>query len=687
MRFVGFLFAIPLLAQIQVPGLNPTQPKTSATTQTSTPTTTSTGGEIDVSGSAGWVDTGLDLRSGDAISISATGAVNSGLNKNISPGGASRGFRDVLRNYPSKDAGLGALIGRIGNAATAVPFLVGPNKRLDVPRAGRLFLSINKTGQDSVDGSFKVKVEFVSRGAESSALPADFPLANVTTEIVDRFPRRVVDKDGNEGDNTNYFIVGPEQKVMRALAAAGWVKVDKDAKATIISGVLATLGKQAYLTFPMSELMVFGRGQDYGFAHGEPLAVIATRHHFRLWKAPFQVDGQDAWVGAGTYETGFERDQRNNGITHKIDPDIDKEREYVAQSLQESGLVAKISYVMPSKPNKEAKTATGGGFHSDGRILVVHLIPDNAPSLAARPETAFSSLFCSVLEKRNPDGGTWDKCDSYLETGGGTRPDLPAISTNYRVLVVPGFFSQCASGVAPAFDEGVKALQQMGLTVETWVPPNASSEDNARNFAQYVRDHMGLLDQRKYIVIGYSKGAPDVQVALAKEAGMKDSVAAFVAVAGAIGGSAIADAIPAVANQYIERFKLGKCEGDVSAAFNSLKREVRRAFLAQYPNPLVPSYSIPALSNESSTSKGLLEAWKLMASFALRQDSQLAFDDAIIPGSKVLGGARADHLAVALPFDKATDATVRSFADKGRYPRAALLEAIVRFVSTDLDGK
>ena len=167
----------------------------------------------------------------------------------------------------------------------------------------------------------------------------------------------------------------------------------------------------------------------------------------------------------------------------------------------------------------------------------------------------------------NPSGaaGRWNNCAAYLgTTPPAARADLAAISNKYRILIVPGFFSQCASTSAPAFDEGVKALTQLGMTVETWVPPNASSEDNGKSFAQYVRDHMGLLDQRKYIVVGYSKGAPDVQTALAKEAGMKDAVAAFVSVAGAIGGSAIADAIPARANQYIERFKMGKCEGSPS---------------------------------------------------------------------------------------------------------------------------
>ena len=50
-----------------------------------------------------------------------------------------------------------------------------------------------------------------------------------------------------------------------------------------------------------------------------------------------------------------------------------------------------------------------------------------------------------------------------------------------------------------------------------------------------------------------------------------------------------------------------------------------------------------------------------------------------------VGVAKADHLAVALPFEKSSDAAIRAFADKGHYPRAALLESIMRFVTADLD--
>jgi hypothetical protein len=140
--------------------------------------------------------------------------------------------------------------------------------------------------------------------------------------------------------------------------------------------VLAVLDKRAYLALPMSELMLFGRAQDHGMAHADPIQVVAERHHFRIWKAPFQVDGQEIWVGAGTHDVGFDRDQRKkNGITHKIDPDVDKERDFIGKSLEETGLIAKLSYVTPSQPSKEAVTATGASFHSDGRLLEIHLIP------------------------------------------------------------------------------------------------------------------------------------------------------------------------------------------------------------------------------------------------------------------------------------------------------------------------
>jgi len=642
--------------------------------------------ELDVAASAQWVDTDIDLHAGDSVRFTTTGTVNFGVGRSAGPQGAQRGFLDLIKGYPVNEAGPGALIGRVGSSDAAVPFLIGAGRQIQVSRAGRLFLSVNKTSSDNPDGSFHVKVEFASRGPEATAAPASYKLAEVTTAMIDRIPRRVTDAQGNAGDNTNFVVVGSEERVLQTFDAAGWVKVDREKKDAVLHTIISTFTKQAYVELPMSELTLFGRVQDYGLAHAVPIQVVAQRHHLRLWKAPFQVEGQELWVGAATHDIGFDRDNRNNGVTHKIDPNVDDEREFVGRSLEETGLVAKLSYVIPSQASKEARTATGATFHSDGRVMVVHLIPVSATQASGTPDVKFANLFCSVREKENPDTGDWPACEQFLQTAPQTRVDLTPLATKYRVLIVPGFFSACASSIAPAFGDGLEHMRnQHKMTVEVWVPPNDSSEANGTAIARYLRDHM-VTDQRKYVVLGYSKGAPDVQTALALHPEAKDAVAAFVSVAGAVGGSLIADLLPAQANGWIQRFKLGKCEGDVATAFTSLKKSVRQQFLAAHPNPVVPSYSLPAVSDRAHTSKALLEAWQLMSFLSQRQDSQLAYEDAILPGSTVLGAARADHLAVAMPFEKASDSSIRSFADQGHYPRAALLEAMLRFVIGDLEA-
>ena len=105
----------------------------------------------------------------------------------------------------------------------------------------------------------------------------------------------------------------------------------------------------------------------------EPYAMVASRHHFRIWKAPFTWSGQTVWVGAGTHDIGFEKDQRNGNVTHKIDPAVDGERDNIGSSLQKSKQTKTLSYYLPPDPVQDARNATGGGYHSDGRLLVVQL--------------------------------------------------------------------------------------------------------------------------------------------------------------------------------------------------------------------------------------------------------------------------------------------------------------------------
>ncbi len=635
--------------------------------------------ELDISGASPWTDTGIDLQHGDSLRITATGTLHFAGAKENGPEGLARGWMDLIRILPANEAGRGALIGRFGSNEAARPFLIGPRTEMKAPIDGRLFLGINEASSDQPDGSFHVTI-VRTKTTTSTAAVRNAPLPRLTQEMLDRIPTRVNDAEGNVGDRVNFLIIGSEAKVHQALDAAGWIQPDKSVQNTILRGALASFSREAYVTLPISNLMLFGRNQDFGYAQADPIKVVATRHHFRLWRAPFTVESQPLWAGAGTHDIGLEKDQRNGKLTHKIDPAVDGERDYIAQSLQDTGMVAKLDYMTPTNPVTEAKTATGGGFHSDGRTLVVYLQPDTEDV-----SRQFADLFCSVLKQHNPDTGDWGGCAQYLDTTGKDDLTLAALPTKYRVLIVPGILSSCASE-APAFNEGQKSLREKyGMSVDLLGVPNDSCEANAKMIANYLREQQ-KSDQRKFIVLGYSKGAPDLQVALAQEDGVAGAVAAFITVAGASGGSPIADALPAQINGWITRLQnMGKCQGDLTTGFRSLKREVRQAFLASYPDPVVPTYSLAALSGKDNTSKALLEAQRLLSVFDPSNDAQLTKWDAIVPGAKYLGAAHADHLAVALPFDKMANGELLKFMDHSRYPRAALLEALVRFVVGDLD--
>ncbi len=342
---------------------------------------------IEISGTKEWVDTNIDLRGGAKVRITATGQITYPADTSYTgkmhtagtfgPDGLERGFADLLHQYAVTSAGHGALIGRVGSADYAQAFLVGASKEYEVPVAGRLFLGINQSEKEAAvaTGGFQATVEILDEGSGDANVggPAEIRVPGVTAELLSKIPRRVSDPAHNPGDMVNVLVIGTQDQLEQTFAAAGWVKVDKTVGNTALNAFMGSIEKKDYLTMPMSTLYLFDRAQDYGFAHAEPVKVAMSRNHLRVWKSEYSVDGRPVWCIAATHDIGFERDQRNNGVTHKIDPSIDGEREYVNGTLSGTGLVSQRDHVTPADPLTTAKTATGGEFHSDGRILVLVL--------------------------------------------------------------------------------------------------------------------------------------------------------------------------------------------------------------------------------------------------------------------------------------------------------------------------
>jgi hypothetical protein len=119
---------------------------------------------VSVEGTSRGTDTGIEVRAGDQITITATGTIVAGRRTGeAGPDGArSSGFGSVVNARPVPTAGVGALIGYIrgSNGQQGTAFLIGSNQTITAATDGRLFLAINDDNFSDNSGTFSVQIRY-----------------------------------------------------------------------------------------------------------------------------------------------------------------------------------------------------------------------------------------------------------------------------------------------------------------------------------------------------------------------------------------------------------------------------------------------------------------------------------------------------------------------------------------------
>ncbi|MEP6569300.1 MAG: LecA/PA-IL family lectin [Acidobacteriota bacterium] len=111
------------------------------------------------------VDTGIDLRTGDQLTIRASGNVTAGRRAGVvSADGGRPSAAGVFgaTTYPVPSAGVGALIGYIvaNNGQTSQPFLVGSQATFTASADGRLYLMVNDDNYSDNSGGFSARIAY-----------------------------------------------------------------------------------------------------------------------------------------------------------------------------------------------------------------------------------------------------------------------------------------------------------------------------------------------------------------------------------------------------------------------------------------------------------------------------------------------------------------------------------------------
>ncbi len=192
------------------------------------------------------------------------------------------------------------------------------------------------------------------------------------TKLVTTAPMRTATPGNVPSDPTNLMFLGSEKQVIAAFGEAGWFEADSVNAKSALKVAQATLRQTGYGSGPMSTLTLGGRAPDLMFQ--KSLDTFAKRHHVRVWKLPKTYQGQQVWVGAATHDIATQNSAAGTKWTHRIDPHVDREREWVQTDLLFVGTgVAYVDVDRPTAP-KKLSNATGDQIVTDGKIAVVQMV-------------------------------------------------------------------------------------------------------------------------------------------------------------------------------------------------------------------------------------------------------------------------------------------------------------------------
>lgn len=180
--------------------------------------------------------------------------------------------------------------------------------------------------------------------------------------------------DGMLGDPINLAVIGSKKVLIDSMNAAGWTQAEElNLKSSFKMAYAAVTGTK-YPNAPVSSLFLFGHKQDLAFEKevgGNP----RKRHHVRFWETPknwwlpggYKVD----WLSAATFDRNVGLSLFTGQITHKIDSNVDKERDFVVSGLRKNA--SSIKWVKHFTSSYHSRNGGGDVVHTDGALPFVKL--------------------------------------------------------------------------------------------------------------------------------------------------------------------------------------------------------------------------------------------------------------------------------------------------------------------------
>lgn len=244
---------------------------------------------------------------------------------------------------------------------------------------------------------------------------------------------------------------------------------------------------------------------------------------------------------------------------------------------------------------------------------------------------------------RNRTREYWETYDSAIST-----LDLLPESLRHDIFVyIPGLFTQWYPGYMKDLISAMKALRMMTHFVK--INTAGSMKENARVVFDDIMNLTLHHPDRKFVILGHSKGALDAATAFVLHPELVPKISAFIAFQAPWGGSAIANDIlgahnrRSVSSTFVEKVLNGN-----SHSLVGVMHAERKKWINQHPFPLGAIPTISVTTYETSF-KSLLKAPidYVRIRYNELSDGCVATKDQIIPGTNIVEIPGLDHFGPA----------------------------------------
>jgi hypothetical protein len=201
-------------------------------------------------------------------------------------------------------------------------------------------------------------------------------MEDLLVKLPEHMSIRSEDLVGGEMEPVSLVFAGSRDDLQSAFERAGWTLADLPTPVRVVREAIAIATNGLDLSGPATPAYFADRPQTLTFEKPDAVTPgIRHRHHTRIWQTAYCVQAAclPLWVATASFDAGIEVSHRLHLPTHRIDPEIDLERDLIASDLATVGAstVGTLKVLEPSM----GTNAAGDTFRTDGRAVVLRLSP------------------------------------------------------------------------------------------------------------------------------------------------------------------------------------------------------------------------------------------------------------------------------------------------------------------------